>query len=194
MAHRQLDDQGFLVRFTDLVLEHQQLIEKADFRHYMIWTGQGKADSPSTPCRIIVYPTMSGLNLCLPKGENLLAKINEIIIKSQASKYTWATDISKMYNQLALSLSSYRYPLLQIPGSICGSRDLGHGDSMVWDDPNWESGWGSHSHVGGREQSPTPMALPPSAAARYLYQQGPHNPQEHKNHLQSLHDTPGRVL
>ena len=59
---------------------------------------------------------MSGLNLCLLKGENHLAKINKIIIKSRASKYTWA--ISKLCNQLALSPSSYRYQLFLYSQSL----------------------------------------------------------------------------
>ena len=118
LALSQLTDQGFVKRLADLPKEHQDLVSAASFRHYMVWRGQGKEDSPSTPCRIIVDPTMSGLNLCLPKGENRLGKISDILIKSRVSKYTWATDISKMYNQLALNPTSYCYQLLLYSPSL----------------------------------------------------------------------------
>ena len=118
LAMSQLSEQGFIKRLPDLPEDHQGLISAGPFRHFMVWRGQGKEDSPSTPCRIIVDPTMSGLNLCLPKGENRLGKINDILIKSRVSKHTWATDISKMYNQLALNPSSYRYQLLLFSPSL----------------------------------------------------------------------------
>ena len=171
LAHKELVDRGFLVRLADLSPEHQQLIQRADFRHYMIWRGQGKADSPSTPCRIIVDPTMSGLNLCLPKGENRLAKINEIIIKSRASKYTWATDISKMYNQLALSPNSYRYQLFLYSQSLDPSVA-----PEIW---VMVTAWYGMVPTGNQageainmlieeNKSQHPMALAPLATARYV--------------------------
>ena len=122
-AHAQLVDQGFITPLTALAPAYQQIIRDAEFRHFMIWRGQGKEDSPSTPCRIIVDPTMSGLNLCLPKGENRLGRINEIIIRTRISKYLWATDISKMYNQLALRPTSYPYQLLLYTQSLDPSED-----------------------------------------------------------------------
>ena len=117
-AHKGLVENGFIKRLSDLSPEHQTLIAAAAFRHYMIWRGQGKEDSISTSMRLIVDPTMSGLNLCLPKGENRLGKINEILIRNRVSKHSWATDISKMYNQLALNPSSYPYQLLLFHHSL----------------------------------------------------------------------------
>ena len=118
VAHRDLVGSGFIRKLSDLPSEHQDIVSNAPFKHYMIWRGQGKEDSISTSMRIIVDPTMSGLNLCLPKGENRLGKINEILIRNRVSKHSWATDISKMYNQLALNPSSYPYQLLLFHPSL----------------------------------------------------------------------------
>merc|ERR1711911_137007 len=53
----------------------------------------------------------------------ILGRINEIIIRTRISKYHWATDISKMYNQLALKPTSYPYQLLLYTQSLDPSED-----------------------------------------------------------------------
>ena len=57
-----------------------------------------KEDSISTPIRLVVDPTMSGLNLILRKGENRIGSINQILIGNRADPYSWSSDITKLYN------------------------------------------------------------------------------------------------
>ena len=117
-VHKDLVKSGFLVKVTDLTQEQQELIQGGTFRHYPPWRTMGKPDSVSTKVRLVVDPTMSGLNQCLPKGENKLGSINDILIRNRASKYAWATDISKMYNQLKLNPEYYRYQLMLFHESL----------------------------------------------------------------------------
>ena len=71
----ELVDHGFMKRMSDLPKETQQMIKSAPFRHYLPYRSVEKESSISTPVRIIVDPTVTGLNLCLPKGENKITKI-----------------------------------------------------------------------------------------------------------------------
>merc|ERR1711911_458614 len=81
------------------------------FHHYYPWRIVAKEDSVSTPIRMIVDPTMTGLNLILAKGENRLGNLVEILIRNRVKKHAWSSDISKMYNQLKLNESAYPYSL-----------------------------------------------------------------------------------
>ena len=92
--------------------EHaQQLINNAPFQHYHPWNMVAKEDSISTPIRLVVDPTMSGLNHILPKGENRIGSINQILIGNKGDPYSWSSDITKLYNQLHLDESAYPYSL-----------------------------------------------------------------------------------
>ena len=110
-AHKELVDRGFMVRLSDLSPEAQEKITAAPFQHYYPWRTVEKADSVSTPIRMVVDPTMTGLNLILAKGENRLGKMNEILMRNRVKSHSWTSDISKMYNQLQLKESSYPYSL-----------------------------------------------------------------------------------
>lgn len=120
-AHAELVSLGFIQRKTDLPQDVQELIDKGRFRQFMPWRGVIKEDSPSTPVRMVVDPTMTGLNLCLAKGENRLGKINEILLRNRVSKFTWGTDIKKMYNQLRMKPASLRYQLMLFHHSLDSS-------------------------------------------------------------------------
>lgn len=117
-VHSELVEQGFISLLTDLPADVQKEIHSGKFLHYLPWRSVSKEDSPSTPLRMVVDPTMTGLNLCLPKGENNLGKMNDIIIATRATPYAWATDIRKMYNQLHLKPSSMRYQLMLYDSSL----------------------------------------------------------------------------
>jgi hypothetical protein len=111
-VHQDLVNLGFIQKLSSMSDDIQKLILLAAFLHYMPWRGVAKVDSPSTPLRMVVDPTMTGLNSCLPKGENNLGKMNDIIIATRVTPYAWATDIKKMYNQLHLNPDSYRFQLM----------------------------------------------------------------------------------
>ena len=77
-----------------------------------------KEDSISTPVRLVVDPTMSGLNMMLAKGENRIGSINDILIRTLAQPFSWSSDISKLYNQLHLEDSALPYSLFLYDSSL----------------------------------------------------------------------------
>ena len=110
-THTDLLEKKFMKKFGEFEPDIQKFIELAPFRHYYPWKTVEKPDSVSTPCRLVVDPTQSGLNLLLAKGENRLGKMSEILIRNRVKLYSWTSDISKMYNQLQLNKESYPYSL-----------------------------------------------------------------------------------
>ena len=98
-------------KLSELPEENQRMISTAPFRHFHPWRMVAKEDSISTPIRLVVDPTMTGLNLILPKGENRLGSINQILIGNRADPYSWSSNITKLYNQLQLHPSAYPYSL-----------------------------------------------------------------------------------
>ena len=110
VVHADLVSKGFLKNYDDLSEEHKNLIVNSEFKHYMPWRCVLK-DSSSTPLRLVVDPSQSGLNLILAKGENRLSKINDILTRARTKKYIWSSDISKLYNRLHLKPTSYAYQL-----------------------------------------------------------------------------------
>ena len=105
----ELKDLDFVTKKSDLSKELQDLINNGRFGHFHPWRTVAKEDSLSTSLRLVIDPTMTGLNLLLAKGENRLGKMNEIILRSRVSLYVWGTDISKMYNQLRMMPDSLRF-------------------------------------------------------------------------------------
>jgi hypothetical protein len=110
-THQDLVDQGFMVPFSELDPDKQSLIRTAAFRHYYLWRAVFKESSASTPVRIVVDPTATGLNCILAKGTNMLGRIPEVLINFRANQFAWCSDISKMYNRLVLDDSALPYSL-----------------------------------------------------------------------------------
>ena len=107
LTHADLIECGFMVKLLDMPIDCQ----KASFNHYYPWFIVSKNDFISTPRRIVVDPSCTGLNQILPKGENRIGTIPDIIIRNQTKPVEWASDISKMYNQLRLNKSAYPFSL-----------------------------------------------------------------------------------
>ena len=61
--------------------------------------------------RIVVDPTMSGLNLLLAKGKNRIGSLVDIILRNQAMEFVWTSDVTKLYNQLHLERAALPYSL-----------------------------------------------------------------------------------
>ena len=110
-SHADLVEQGFMTLLHEMPENIKQLLTTASFLHYHPRRIVAKEDSISTPIRLVVNPTMTGLNLILPNGENRLGSINQILIGNRADPYAWASDISKLYNQLHLDESALPYSL-----------------------------------------------------------------------------------
>ena len=110
-AHQELVERNFMRRLQDCSPEIQDTIRNAPFNHYYPWFIVQKGDSISTPIRLVVDPTLSGMNLILPKGENRMGQILDIIIRNRTRRYIWTSDVSKLYNQLHLDPASHPYSL-----------------------------------------------------------------------------------
>ena len=122
-AHAELVSKGYMKKLSDFDASAQEKIIGAPFRHYYPWRTVEKTDSVSTPIRMVVDPTMTGLNLILAKGENRLGKMNEILIRNRTKTHAWTSDISKMYNQLQLNEESYPYSLFLYHSSLDPSAE-----------------------------------------------------------------------
>ena len=110
-SNAELVTQGFISKLKDLPKRIKNLILVALFLHYHPWRIVSKEDFISTPINLMVDPTMTDLNLILPKGENRLSLIYQILIGNRADPYAWSSDISKLYNQLQLVEYSLPYSL-----------------------------------------------------------------------------------
>ena len=118
LTHADLIDRGFMVKLVDMPTDCQKLVNEAPFKHYYPWFIVSKEDSISTPRRIVVDPSRTGLNQILPKGKNKIGTIPDIIIRNRTKPIGWASDISKMYNQLRLDKSAYPFSLFLYHDSL----------------------------------------------------------------------------
>ena len=117
-VHKELVERGFMSKLDDINQEKQKIIAEAPFVHYYPWRVVYKEDSLSTPVRLVVDPTMSGLNLLLAKGENRLGSIMDILIRTISQPFSWTSDISKLYNQLHLENNALPYSLFLYDESL----------------------------------------------------------------------------
>ena len=88
LAHSELVERDFMTKLSDLPIHLQEFIKTADFNFYYCWRVVYKEDSQSTPVRLVVDPTMSGLNILLAKGENNLGNIFDILVRSRNNQFS----------------------------------------------------------------------------------------------------------
>ena len=88
-----------------------EFIKNAPFRHYYLRRVVNKEDSISTPSRLVVDPTMSGLNLTLAKGENRTGSLIDILLRNRVLQHAWSSDVTKLYNQQHLERFALPYSL-----------------------------------------------------------------------------------
>ena len=110
VAHKELVDKGFMILLNSLEPQQQNLINNHPFKHYYPWSSVVK-ESISTPVRLVVDPTRTGLNQILAKGENNMARIFDILVRNRCKRYIFTSDISKLYNQLYLTDAALPYSL-----------------------------------------------------------------------------------
>ena len=110
-VHEDLVSKGFMTKLDQMDEDQRKFIMESKFWHYHIWRIVYKADSISTPVRIVVDPTMTGLNLILAKGEKNMESISGIVTWNRTFTLAWSSDISKLYNQLHLEKESLPYSL-----------------------------------------------------------------------------------
>ena len=107
---QELKDLNFIQKVDELPPETKELITNAPFKHFYVWRSVVK-DSTTTPCRIVVDPTSTNLNLILPKGDPNLASMYGILMDARANKFCFSSDIRKLYNCLHLLPQAYPYSL-----------------------------------------------------------------------------------
>ncbi|MBM3937816.1 MAG: hypothetical protein FJ333_04060, partial [Sphingomonadales bacterium] len=120
-AHEELVAKGFMVPLSSLPEKQQRMIESAPFKHFYPWRATYKPGSVSTPVRLVVDPSCTGLNIILAKGRNMLAQIPDILIRLRTKRSAWTTDISKLYNQLFLTDSALPFSLFLYDSSLSES-------------------------------------------------------------------------
>ena len=76
-----------MTKVSNLPEQLQDLIKTAEFNNYYCWRVVYKEDSQSTLVRLVVDPTMSGLNILLAKGENNLGNIFDILTRSRINTF-----------------------------------------------------------------------------------------------------------
>ena len=118
MAHKELVERGFMVKLSSLSDDCQKFIQTAPFRHFYPWFIVSKIESISTPRRIVVDPSCTGLNTILPKGENRIGSLLDLLIRNRVKPVAWMSDISKLYNQLELERSAYPFSLFLYNDSL----------------------------------------------------------------------------
>ena len=98
----ELRSKGFICPLEELPTPDRQVVEDSDIHHFYCWRSVANPSSVSTPVRVVVDPTMSGLNGCLPKGANNLCNLLELQIDFRCNVVAYSYDISKMYNSLRM--------------------------------------------------------------------------------------------
>ena len=122
-VHADLVEKGFMMRLTDMSPGVQEIINKAEFVHYYPWNIVENEGSISTPMRLVVDPSMTGLNQTLAKGENTMGNIFTILVRCLSQRFAWASDISKLYNQLRLEPSALPFSLFLYHDSLDQETD-----------------------------------------------------------------------
>jgi len=110
IVHDDLVKQGFMQRLSEMPENIKIIIKNAPFQHFHPWRIVYK-ESQSTPVRMVVDPTMTGLNILLAKGENKLGNIFDILVRNRVRHFAWTSDIKKLYNQLQLKDSALPFSL-----------------------------------------------------------------------------------
>ena len=121
-AHMELIEKGFMVPLESLDEETIRFLNSAPLRHYYLWRVVYKEDSLSTPVRLVLDPTMSGLNLLLAKGENRIGSLVDIILRNRAMEFAWTSNVTKLYNQLHLERAALPYSLFLYHEDLDPSR------------------------------------------------------------------------
>ena len=122
IAHNELVECDFMTKLSNLPEQLQDFIKTTEFNHYYCWRVLDKEDSQSTPVRLVVDPTMSGLNILLAI-ENFLGNIFYILIRSRINQFSWAADISNLYNMLHLDCSALPFFLFLQHYSMDGNTE-----------------------------------------------------------------------
>ena len=113
----ELAQANFIQEVSTLPQELQDLISQSPVQHIYPWRSVHK-DSLTTPCRIIVDPTSSSLNLICAKGDPNLSSLYGILLDARCLPYIFASDIRKLYNTMYLLPESLPFSLFLYDHSL----------------------------------------------------------------------------
>ena len=122
--HKEIHEKGFVAPLSDLKPEVQCEIKESEFQHYFCWRSVFKADSISTPSRLVVDPGHSNFNDIIAKGSNCLTSLYAIIINWRSYLYAFSSDISKMFNTIKLKEDMFKYSLYLFSESLDPKEDI----------------------------------------------------------------------
>ena len=105
-------ERKFVIKLSEAVDSARSIVEQSEVLHFYCWDAVIKDDSISTPVRMVVDPSSTGLNEILAKGENRTGNIEDILVRNRGRQYVFSTDISKMYNVLHLDSTAYPFSLM----------------------------------------------------------------------------------
>ena len=105
-------ERNFVIKLSEAPELARSIIERSEVLHFYCWDAVMKDDSISTPVRMVVDPSSTGLNEILAKGENRTGNIEDILVRNRGRRHVFSTDISKMYNVLHLDSTAYPYSLM----------------------------------------------------------------------------------
>lgn len=111
-----LQNLSFVDFFSNLSEEEQALILDYAIRNFIPWIVVFNEGSVTSGTRMVFHASQApkggcSLNSLLAKGVNGMNKIVEILIRWTVRVHACATDITKMYNNIRLDKSHWRYQL-----------------------------------------------------------------------------------
>ena len=114
-SYKKLLDHGHIQAVHDLPPEQQKLVLNShDAGYIMPWRLQHNPNSLSTPVRLVfdgscITPGGDSLNGILPKGENKLCKIINVLLRFRKLPFAYTADVKMAYNGVKLHPDFYRY-------------------------------------------------------------------------------------
>lgn len=122
--NQEVYDKGFVAPLSELPDDLRNEIISSEFKHFFCWRSVHKADSLSTPSRLVVDPTISSFNNIIAKGPNCLTSLFQIIINWRSNKFGFVSDIKKMFNSVRLTPEMYKFSLYLFSTSLDPSEDI----------------------------------------------------------------------
>lgn len=126
-AEEKLQKLGFVDWLENLPKEEQDLIKNGPVNYYIPWRVVWSA-SLSTPVRPVFDASMRpavghSLNEILPKGQNNMNNLTEILIRWSIKLHAYHSDISKCYNGVKIDKSHWRYQLYLFQDELDPSKE-----------------------------------------------------------------------
>ena len=121
-AMNELINLDFIAPLDSAPPELREILQKNEVHHYHIWRAVLK-DSMSTPCRLVVDPSSTMLNLILAKGDQGLPDMFGILLRSRSLPLIFCADVKKLYNQMFLEPECIPYSLLLYHDSLQPNKE-----------------------------------------------------------------------